>query len=260
LTDAERTALRQRKAVPQLDALHEWASALLAQTLASGKLGDALGYLLQQWAKLIRYIEEGRLAIDTNLAENAIRPFALGRRNWLFSDTVNGAKASASLYSLVQTARANEFEPYAYLRRLFAELPAAHNVADFEALLPGTSRVSFNRHAEVRPPIVEEAPMPDLLLRVADAQDVPLLLSLIRELAVAEEFPFPVTVTEEDLRDSLFGANPAAEAVLGFAGDRAAGFTVFYETFATKTGKRGMYLDDLFVRPEFQGMRLVVRF
>jgi GNAT superfamily N-acetyltransferase len=96
--------------------------------------------------------------------------------------------------------------------------------------------------------------MHDLLLRVADAQDVPLLLSLIRELAVAEEFPFPVTVTEGDLRDSLFGAAPAAEAVLCFAGDRAAGFAVFYETFATTTGKRGMHLDDLFVRPEFQGM------
>ena len=136
LTDAERTALRERKAVPQIDALHEWASALVAQTLPSGKLGDALGYLLQQWPKLIRYVEDGRLAIDTNLAENAIRPFALGRRNWLFSDTVNGARASASLYSLVQTARANELEPYAYLRRLFAELPAAQSVADFEALLP----------------------------------------------------------------------------------------------------------------------------
>ena len=61
---------------------------------------------------------------------------ALGRRNWLFADTVNGAKASASLYSLVQTARANEIEPYAYLCRLFAQLPAAKCVADFEALLP----------------------------------------------------------------------------------------------------------------------------
>jgi transposase len=58
------------------------------------------------------------------------------RRNWLFADTVKGAKASASLYSLVQTARANELEPYAYLRRLFQPLPAAQNVADFEALLP----------------------------------------------------------------------------------------------------------------------------
>ena len=61
---------------------------------------------------------------------------ALGRRNWLFADTVSGAKASAHLYSLVQTARANELEPYAYLRRLFAQLPKAKTVEDFEALLP----------------------------------------------------------------------------------------------------------------------------
>ena len=115
--------------------MREWASALVAQTLPSGKLGDALGYLLQQWPKLIRYLEDGRLAIDTNLAENAIRPFALGRRNWLFNDTVNGARPAPS-HSLVQTARANELEPYAYLRRLFAELPAAQNVANCEALLP----------------------------------------------------------------------------------------------------------------------------
>src|ERR1039458_4549724 len=73
LSDAERTALRQQKAVPQLKALHEWASALVAQTLPSGKLGDALSYLLKQWLKLVRYVEDGRLAIDTNIAENAIR-------------------------------------------------------------------------------------------------------------------------------------------------------------------------------------------
>ena len=119
-----------------LESLHAWAIDLERQTLPSGKLGTALAYLLKQWPKLIRYTEDGKVAIDTNLAENAIRPFALGRRNWLFADTVNGAKASAHLYSLVQTARANELEPYAYLRRLFAELPKAKAVEDFEPLLP----------------------------------------------------------------------------------------------------------------------------
>ncbi len=104
--------------------------------MLSGKLGDAFDYLLKQWPKLIRYVEHGQLAIDTNVAENAIRPFALGRRNWLFADTINGAKASASLYSLVQTARANDLEPYAFLCRLFAELPKAKTVEDFEALIP----------------------------------------------------------------------------------------------------------------------------
>lgn len=131
-----RTAERQRRAVPLLDALHAFASSLEQQTLPSGKLGEALAYLLKQWPKLIRYVEDGRLAIDTNLAENAIRPFALGRRNWLFADTIKGAKASACLYGIVETAKANALEPYAYLRRLFEQLPHAKTVADFEALLP----------------------------------------------------------------------------------------------------------------------------
>lgn len=78
----------------------------------------------------------GRVAIDTNLAENAIRPFALGRRNWLFADSTKGAKASAAWYSLVETAKANGLEPYAYLWRLFERLPQAKTVEDFEALLP----------------------------------------------------------------------------------------------------------------------------
>lgn len=136
LNDEERTRIRTEEAVPQLKSLHEWATRLQAETMPSGKLGEALGYLLTQWPKLVRYVEDPRLAIDNNLAENAIRPFALGRRNWLFSDTVKGAKASAMLYSLVSTARANDLEPYAYLRRLFAELPKAKTVEDFEKLLP----------------------------------------------------------------------------------------------------------------------------
>jgi len=141
LSDAERAAVRREKAVPLLESLRAWATDLQLQTLPSGKLGEALAYLLKQWPKLIRYTEHGNVAIDTNLAENAIRPFALGRRNWLFADTVSGAKASAHLYSLVQTARANELEPYAYLRRLFAELPTAQTLEQIEALLPFRSMI-----------------------------------------------------------------------------------------------------------------------
>jgi transposase len=136
LGDDERTRIRREEAVPQLQSLYEWASKMQHETMPSGKLGEALGYLITQWPKLVRYVEDPRLAIDTNLAENAIRPFALGRRNWLFADTVKGAKASAALYSIVSTARANGLEPYAYLRRLFAELPKAKTVEDFEAMLP----------------------------------------------------------------------------------------------------------------------------
>jgi transposase len=136
LSPESRLLERQRKAVPLLDALHEFARSLEQQTLPSGKLGEALAYLLKQWSKLVRYVEDGRLAIDTNLAENAIRPFALGRRNWLFADTVKGAKASAALYGIIETAKANGLEPYAYLRQLLEQLPHARTVADFEALLP----------------------------------------------------------------------------------------------------------------------------
>jgi transposase len=136
LSDEQRIQIRSEEAVPQLASLHEWASKMQHETMPSGKLGEALGYLITQWPKLVRYVEDPRLAIDTNLAENAIRPFALGRRNWLFADTVKGAKASAALYSIVSTTRANGLEPYAYLRRLFAELPKAKTVDDFEGMLP----------------------------------------------------------------------------------------------------------------------------
>ena len=71
------------------------------------------------------YLDDGRLKIDNNGAENAIRPFVVGRKNWLFSASVKGVKASANLYSLIETAKANGLEPYAYLRHLFTELPKA---------------------------------------------------------------------------------------------------------------------------------------
>ena len=96
-------------------------------------------------------------------------------------------------------------------------------------------------------------PVPsNLAIRSAQPSDVPLLVQLIRELAQAEAFPYPVTVAEDDLRESLFGSRPAAEALLGFVSDEAVCFAVFYETFATTTGRRGLHLDDLFVRPGFQ--------
>jgi transposase len=138
LDPEERTRVRIERARPLLDSLHAWARDQAAVTLPSGKLGEAFAYLIAQWPNLVRYLDDPRLAIDTNLAENAIRPFALGRRNWLFSDTVNGATASATLYSLVSTARANELEPHAYLRHLFERLPQARTVEDFESLLPFT--------------------------------------------------------------------------------------------------------------------------
>ena len=82
------------------------------------------------------YLEDGRLRIDNNLVENAIRPFAVGRKNWLFSGSPRGAKASAAIYSLIETAKANRLEPYAYQRFLFERLPYAKNRDELRALLP----------------------------------------------------------------------------------------------------------------------------
>ena len=135
-TPAQRLAARHTESIPVLDALRAWAVALGPQVVPSSPLGKALAYLDHHWPGLIRYCEDGRLEIDNNRCENALRPFVTGRKNWLFSDSVKGAQASANLYSLIETAKANNLEPYAYLRRVFTALPAATTVADIEALLP----------------------------------------------------------------------------------------------------------------------------
>ncbi|GAB3317736.1 hypothetical protein GCM10027428_21120 [Haliea atlantica] len=87
-------------------------------------------------------MEDGRLEIDNNLAENAIRPFVTGRKNWMFSDSVAGVNASANLYSLIETAKANDLEPYAYLRNVYTQLPRATTIEEIEALLPWHGRTA----------------------------------------------------------------------------------------------------------------------
>lgn len=106
------------------------------QVTAQNALGKAVNYLASNWSRLVRYVEGGHLPIDNNRAENAIRPFVIGRKNWLFSDTPKGATASAQIYSLIETAKANGREPYAWLRHVLERLPAAHSIEDVEALLP----------------------------------------------------------------------------------------------------------------------------
>lgn len=131
-----RYQLRQDKAVPVLKDLRQWLERSLPEVPPQCAIGKALGYLNGEWEKLVRYVEDGRLAIDNNAAERTIRPFVIGRNNWLFADTPNGAHASARLYSLISTAKASGHEPYRYLCHVFKELPAAQSVEDFEALLP----------------------------------------------------------------------------------------------------------------------------
>lgn len=139
--DPERFLARQRFSLPILAELREWLSRTLPVVIPNSALGRALSYLHDYWGKLIRYTERGDLPIDNNRCENAIRPFVIGRKAWLFSDTPAGAHASAVIYSLLQTAKANGLEPYTWLRRVMRDLPAAKTVEEIEALLP------WNLHA-----------------------------------------------------------------------------------------------------------------
>jgi transposase len=135
--DAEtRYQTRQDESLPLLKKFRAWLDEALPQVAPKGVLGEALQYLNKYWSKLVRYCEDGRLPIDNNRLENNIRPFVIGRKAWLFSDTPAGAHASAGLYSLVETAKTAGIEPYSYLRHLFTALPRATVVEQFEALLP----------------------------------------------------------------------------------------------------------------------------
>ena len=136
LTPEAIQVMRAEKARPILEAFHQWLGKRASQTPPKGLLGKAISYALNQWDRLLVYLDEPMVTLDNNLAENAIRPFVLGRKNWLFAGTPRGAEASALLYSLIETARANNCEPYSYLRHIFTHLPNARSLADYEALLP----------------------------------------------------------------------------------------------------------------------------
>ncbi|KWO10573.1 IS66 family transposase [Burkholderia ubonensis] len=131
-----RARLRRRYSRAVLAQIRVLLDEHLATTAPSGLLGKALTYLAGQWPKLNRYVENEAWPIDNNPCENAIRPFVVGRRAWLFADTIGGAKASANLYSLVETCKANGVDAYRYLTELFKALPYARSADDYEALLP----------------------------------------------------------------------------------------------------------------------------
>ena len=135
-TTDEKYQARQQQSQAILDKLKHWLDKSLSQIPPKTALGKALYYLDSQWARLINYVQHGDYPIDNNAAENAIRPFVIGRKNWLFSASQHGATASANLYGLIETAKANGLEPYAYLKRVFTELPNVTTVEQIENLLP----------------------------------------------------------------------------------------------------------------------------
>ncbi|RDH93234.1 MAG: IS66 family transposase [endosymbiont of Seepiophila jonesi] len=136
LEPEQKKAQRQTLSRPVLDDLKIWLETNSRRVPKDSLTWIAINYTLNQWELLIGYCEDGRLNISNALAENAIRPFAVGRRNWLFSDTPRGARASATCYSLIETAKANGLEPYAYLHHVLQHIAAADTLEKIEALLP----------------------------------------------------------------------------------------------------------------------------
>ena len=128
--------LRQAQAKPILtefkSKLDKWTFMVTPKSLT----GKAISYTLKIWDKLLVYINDGYLPIDNNIAENIVRPFALGRKNWLFNDTVEGAKAAAIYFSILETAKANGIEPYWYIRFLLEKMPELKTKEDFLPFIP----------------------------------------------------------------------------------------------------------------------------
>ncbi len=127
---------RQEQALPILDEFKKWLDSQIQKVLPKSLLGKAVNYTLNQWHRLILYTKSGLVMPDNNVVENAIRHFVVGRKNWLFSCTPQGASASACIYTLIETAKANGLEPYWYLKYLFENLPEAMTADEFKVLMP----------------------------------------------------------------------------------------------------------------------------
>lgn len=128
--------IRQQQSKPILDDLKKYLDEKSPSVLHSSKLGTAIEYTRKRWPYLLTYLQDGRYEIDNNRSERAIKPFVCGRKNWLFSNSVDGALASANLFSLIESAKLHDLDPVKYLTYVFKELPNCRVIADYEALLP----------------------------------------------------------------------------------------------------------------------------
>ncbi len=130
----ERQQLRQTQARPIADALHQWMLAHRQKVPNGSATAKALDYSLKRWTALARYLEDGALPIDNNRVENLIRPWALGRSNWLFAGSLRSGQRAATIMSLIQSAKLNGHEPHAYLKDVLERLPM-HKASQIHDLL-----------------------------------------------------------------------------------------------------------------------------
>ncbi len=135
-SEQQRYQLRQEKALPIIEELKTFLDTNKDKVPPRHKLGEAFTYALNQWQYLVAYLDNGAYEIDNNAVENLIRPFAIGRKNWLFHGSDEGAKAGAMCYSLIATAKAHGLEPFAYLNYVFNHITQCQSRDDIEKLLP----------------------------------------------------------------------------------------------------------------------------
>ncbi|WP_017753736.1 IS66 family transposase [Calidifontibacillus oryziterrae] len=148
-TPEERFEARIERSQPVLDAFSVWLKTQRSKVLPKSALGQAIQYCLNQWDKLVVFLKDGRLEIDNNRSERSIKPFVIGRKNWLFANTKRGAKSSATIYSIIETAEENNLNPFTYLTYLFEKLPnmdtqdqdALDQLMPWSSTIPLTCRV-----------------------------------------------------------------------------------------------------------------------
>jgi transposase len=134
LTPSERKAIRDREIAPSFEAMKQWAESKLPKVPKSSKLGNALNYFIEQYPELTAFLADGRYEIDNGWLERTIKKFAIGRNNWLFCDTVDGANTSALLYSLAITAKLNGKNPFEVMTEILTKLPDVNTAEDYEKL------------------------------------------------------------------------------------------------------------------------------
>jgi len=149
VTPAERQAARLERGRPVLEEFHAWLERQAVCALPKSAFGQAVQYCLNQWSRLTAFLQDGRLELDNNRSERSIKAFVIGCKNWLFANTPRGARSSAIIYSIVETAKENGLNPFAYLTYLLDQLPnvdmgnpaALDDLLPWSANLPATCRV-----------------------------------------------------------------------------------------------------------------------